>query len=279
MDGVAYNSNEYNARLERAKTESALVALKRAIQDAHVRCLTRNEIIDLICSADTNDEGIDYIKRLQELTLTDRHFEYIVTRMNDLAVRSEHVSSKSKAKIDRTLLRLVRLLPSELASHFAEPFVNHRRKARRGWAYSALRDKRISKKIVGKLLQSFSTYGDQEALHLIARNPEHVAELDSDMILTNIDDRYWRGRVVQALITHNRAKAISLSRIYPFEFAHAAGRSGDVSVLAPLRALFNKNSHDVEFLSIYAYALGKLAGSEELDHLERFMEEKWPDLL
>lgn len=79
--------------------------------------------------------------------------------------------------------------------------MDHRRKARRGWAYSALRDKRISKIIVGKLLQSFSTYGDQEALHLIARNPEHVAELDSDMILSNIQDRYWRGRVVHALIT------------------------------------------------------------------------------
>jgi hypothetical protein len=118
MDGLAYNSDEYNARLHQAKTESALVELKRAIEYAHVRCLTTREVMDLICSADTNDHGIDYIKRLQELTLTDKHFEYIVTGMKDLAVRSEHAPSKSKAKIDRILLRLVRLLPSELASHF-----------------------------------------------------------------------------------------------------------------------------------------------------------------
>jgi len=46
-----------------------------------------------------------------------------------------------------------------------------------------------------------------------------------------------------------------------------------------LEPFFYTNSHDVEFLSIYAYALGKLAGREELDRLHKFTAEKWPDLL
>ena|ERR1700688_5076662 len=105
---VAYNSDEYKARLEQVKTEFAVVELKRAIEYAYVRCLTTREVIDLICSADTDEQGIDYIKRLQELTLADEHFEHMISAMKALAARSEHAPAKSKARIDRILLRLVR---------------------------------------------------------------------------------------------------------------------------------------------------------------------------
>jgi hypothetical protein len=36
--------------------------------------------------------------------------------------------------------------------------------------------------------------------------------------------------------------------------------------------LFDENSRDIEFLSIYAYALGKLAAKTELESLKRYLE-------
>jgi hypothetical protein len=279
MNGLVNNLEGTELWREQIKAEFALRELKRAIGYGCVRCLTVQEIIDRICDPDRNDEGIDYVQRLHELQLTDSDFEHIATAMNGLAERSERAPSKSKARIDRKLLRLVRLLPSELACHFAEPFVDHPRKARREWAYAALRKKQISKTVATKLLQNFSKTADQEALNLIARNPERAVDVDVDLLLANLEERYWRARVIQALITLNRRKALSVSRIYPFEFAHAVGRAGDVSMLEALRVLFLSNSHDAEFLAIYAYALGKLGCRTELDSLDQFIREKWPNLL
>jgi hypothetical protein len=69
---------------------------------------------------------------------------------------------------------------------------------------------------------------------------------------------------------------LALSQQHLFEFAHAAARSGDSSILPSLRALFDANSHNIEFVSIYAYALGKLSCREGLEILKEFVNETWP---
>jgi hypothetical protein len=133
------------------------------------------------------------------------------------------------------LLRLVRALPSELAVRFAEPYVDHPRKGRRQWAYVALREKHISPEVARKCADSFRRTGDQEALMLIARNPECVLEVGPEFLLSNLNEKYWRARVLEALIGHDRTAALFWSRKYPLEFAHALGRTCDRSLLEPLR--------------------------------------------
>jgi hypothetical protein len=258
------------------RIEHKLIEVRRAIRYGRARCLSAKEVIDKICALDIEDDSVDYIKRLQELSLTDDDFQYLVNGLNGLATRSEKANSKLKIRIDRTILRCVRLLPSELAARFAEPYIKHRRKARREWAYAALREKHISESAAAELREVFCETGDENALRLIARNPERVTAVGADFLMSNVTERYWRARIMQALITHDRPKALVLSQQYPFEFAHAAGRSGDRSTLNSLRALFDANSHDVEYLSIYAYALGKLSCPEELESLEKFVNEAWP---
>lgn len=266
------------AKIKDYKQEYALRELRRIVQYGRVRCLSAREVIEKICNIDVESDSIDYIKRLQELTLTDADFQYLESGMNALAARSEGAGSKLKIRIDRTILRCVRLLPSDLAARFAEPYVNHRRKTRRGWAYTALREKQISSTIAARLRETFHQTGDENALRLIVRNPDKVIEVGADFLIANIKERYWRARIIQALITYDRPKALVFARKYPFEFAHAAGRSGDRSVLNALRSLFDANSHDVEFLSIYAYALGKLNCREGLELLEAFVNETWLDV-
>jgi len=255
--------------------ERVLRELDRTIQYARLRCLPASEIIDRISNVCEEDDLGDHIARLSEMQLAQADLDYLVVSMKRLAGRAEESSSRLKLRIDRVLTRLVRLLPSELAVYFAEPYVNHRRKTRRQWAYKALREKQISGAIAVKLSQSFQETGDQDALQLIARNPTYVPNIGADFLLKNLKERYWRARVVEALIVYDRPAALSLSQEYPFEFAHAVGRNGDKTLLGPLSALFEGNSEDAEFLSIYAYALGKLGGKSELESLELFIREKW----
>ncbi len=188
--------------------------------------------------------------------------------MTTLASRSENAPSAVKRKLDRAVLRLVRMLPSRLATPFAEPYIGHRRKTRREWAYSALRTKWIPRSMAIELVSIFRRTGDQEALELIARNPKRVPEVDPEFLLANIKERYWRGRVIEALLVHKRSVALALAVRYPFEFAHAVGRTADITLRDPLRDLFRTNFGDLEFLSIYAYALGKIGAREELQSLK-----------
>lgn len=267
--------NPRSSALNRIKEEMALKELDRTMRFARLRCLSRCEIIRLVCDPTEMEHLTDHIGRLKEFILTEPEVKSLVAGMERLARHSEASPTKLKSKVDRTLLRLVRILPSDLANSFAEPYVNHPRKARRKWAYSALREKQISDTIATKLADAFRRTGDQETLELIARNPERVAGVGATFLLSNVVDRYWRARILEALLVNDRSSALALSRQYPFEFAHAVGRTGDASLLDALRSIFEVSSNNLEFLSIYAYALGKIGARDELESLEHFIGEKW----
>ena len=138
------------------RTHTKLRELDRTIQYARLRFLSPDDITDRIARLDEDDDPNDYVDRLSKMNLDDSELERLVDVMDSLAQRSENTPSKLKVKLDRTLLRLVRLLVRlrhiDLANRFAEPFVDHRRKARREWAYAALRKKQISQSIAVKLL-------------------------------------------------------------------------------------------------------------------------------
>jgi len=261
------------AALQRVRRDLAWREVPRTIKYAHIRCLPRTEIISRVCDPQQADHLAEYISRLFEFKLSDSELKALVSGMEELAHCTETAPAALKTRIDRTLLRLVRILPSELAVRFAEPYIIHPRKARRRWAYTALREKQISETIATGLIDTFCKTGDQEALNLVARNPQCVAGARADFLLTNLTERYWRARVLEALLIHDRPAAIAQSRHYPFEFAHAVGRTGDASLLQELRALFTEYSDDPEFISIYAYALGKISAEAELESLERLIQE------
>jgi len=265
------------SNIESFKTEIFLDKLGRTVRYAKLRCLSPTEIFDRIAGLDLDPEVTDYVYRISELRLTGSNLEHLLGAMKNLANRSESSSSKVRAKIDRILLRLVRLLPTDIGNNFAEPFVDHRLKSRRRWAYSSLRQKPISKIIAVKLANVFKQHGDQDALKLIARNPKRVTDVGGEFLLANINEEYWRARVVEALLDYDRPTALLIAKRYPFEFAHAVGRSGDDSLVSYLTDLFPANQDDMEFISIYAFALGKLGAIAELESLECFIAVRYPN--
>jgi hypothetical protein len=245
--------------------------LERTVEYAYIRCLSPVEIMNKISGLNQDDDPAGYIARLLELKLNESELSLLARAMTKLARRSEEAPSAFKRKLDRVILRLVRMLPPEVAAHFAAPYLDHRSKYRRFWAYSALRNKPIPQGMAEKLVNVFRRTGDQEALELIARNGERILETDPEFLLANITEKYWRTRVVEFLLIHQRPVALDLASRYPFEFAHAAGRVGDKALRRSLRELLRVNSHDLEFLSIYAYALGKIGANRELQSLKRFI--------
>jgi hypothetical protein len=256
-------------RLADLRTELALNEVLRTIEYARLRCLSFDEILDCLSKAGEGDSSVQYIARLSEMTLTESDCEALLSFMNSMANRADKSASRYKARIDSMLRQLLRLLPAEFASRFAEPFAEHKRKGPRQWVYLALRHVPISSQLASRLANAFLTTGDQAALELIARNPQHVAESNPPFLLSNLKEEYWRARVLEALITYDRPQAIALAPQYPVEFAHAVGRSHDKSMLDLLVSLYQQNSNNLEFLGIYAYALGKIGADRELQLLSK----------
>jgi|SRR6266403_950180 len=254
--------------------------LRRTIRYAGLRCLSPAEMISKILDTTDEDDRSAYISRLLELSLNKPELDLLQGAMTTLVRQSEKAPSGLKRRLDRAVLRLVRMLPSRLATTFAGPYIGHRQKTRREWAYSALRTKRIPRRMARELVRVFRRTGDQEALELIARNPKHVPEVDPEFLLMNIKERYWRGRAMEALLVHKPFVALALAGRYPFEFAHAVGRTGDKAFRDPLCDLLQTNFGDLEFLSIYAYALGKIGASEKLESLKTLIPEArdFPDV-
>ena len=54
-------------------------------------------------------------------------------------------------------------------------------------------------------------------------------------------------------------------------------RRGDDSLVSYLTDLFPANQDDMEFISIYAFALGKLGAIAELEALECFIAVRYPN--
>lgn len=123
--------------------EVALCQLHRTIKYADVRCASSAEVIRKVLDTTDDDERSAYISRLLELKLKWQELKLLQRAATTLARRSEKAPTALKTRLDRTLLRIVRMLPPNLATSFAEPYICHTRKARREWAYSALRNKRV----------------------------------------------------------------------------------------------------------------------------------------
>lgn len=117
------------------------------------------------------------------------------------------------------------------------------------------------------------TSSDQQLLELIARNPDLVAASDEWYLLEKIDEIYWRMRVVEGLLQVAPERALALGNRYPIEVVHAIGRLEARERLPFIRELFLKSRDNPHFLSIYAWALGRIGDETHLREVREAMED------
>lgn len=251
----------------------SLQELDKTIEFAIRRCLTVTEILNHLLKFE-NDMDTSLIKLLYEKELSDEDYKDLLNAIEHLIVRAETVNSKLKNKIDRSILRILKLMPFELSSPFAKKYFKHPLKSRRKWAYSIFRHLTLSADLALTLFEVYRKTKDQEALELIAKNCDYLTIEEIEFLFENLSDKYWRARAIEKLLINNRSVAVKLSQQYPFEYAHAVGRTMDISLLDSLLSLFpaNSKSPDTDFLSIYAYALGKLKAKTQLISLQKYVK-------
>src|SRR5205085_284820 len=202
--------------------------------------MPREEIIKEVLKGESDDMEA-YAYRIGELGLSTSEFEYLVRRMSELARETENAPPQKRSVVDKALLRLVRLLPKEFATRFSAPYLDHPLKTRRKWAYAALRDMPISELDAARVAAVYRKTGDEDLVDFILKSPDCVRLLGADFLLQRFeaeDEDYRRGRVLQALLLYDREAALAISRKLPWEFAYAAGRSEDTTLVPAVRSLF-----------------------------------------
>ncbi len=253
------------------KKQMSIQELSRTIEFAKLRCLDFNQLTEKLLTSNANiDTSI--VNRLKEMSLSELENKRLVEACDELSERARTGPSSFREKVDRTINRILRILPNGISYPFAIEYLSDSLKRRRAWAYTALRSKELSPILLPDLVEVFDQWRDQEALQLIARNPPLVIELDPGFLLSNLNDQYWKARAIEALLQHDRDAGLRVAEEYPIEFAHAVGRLRDKSLLTPLSTLLEPNAMSISFLSIYSYALGRLGALDELERVSQYVK-------
>lgn len=252
--------------------ELDLQKVEHTLSQAEIRCLTWDKIRPRIHSIWEDQQAEEIIQRVQELTFSSDESEELAREIQHLSTIAEQLRSQDRSKLDRNLIRLALALPQHLLCELALTDLDHHRKLRRQGAYRMLRNININAELAQRLVEKYNLRKDQKLLELIARCPEAIQVVDVIWILGQLDEQYWRMRVIQVLMQVGDNRAIQLSSTYPREFVHAAGRLGANDFTAVVMDLVRTHSSDLELLSLSAWALGKIGNQDRLADIRRILE-------
>jgi hypothetical protein len=268
------SEEELNRRLQRHRLREAIVAAGR------MSALRSTPILILVSRVgrlweDADASGVLF--RLCEVVLGAEQSQALADAMARLAAASDALPSRQRARVDRFLRQLVIRLPDGLAEPFVEAALDHNRQSRRRVAYKWLQTRPGVADRVKRLLRVHAETSDQEPLVFIARDPVAVGLADIDTLLNGLTERYWRARVIAALLQQDRARGLAAAAQYPVEFAHAVGRVGDPSLQTHIDALYETQLGHPEFLCLYVWALGKLGSATRLHRVLAELNILYPD--
>jgi hypothetical protein len=252
-----------------AHRESQLAEIARTLDMAEIRCISFDQLLTRIERLWDDDAASQIVYRACQKSFSNNQIHALAESVRRLADAAEGLPRPAKSKALRAVKQILARMPMHIVGPIAEPWLMHKHKFRREIAYRVFRGVGVAAEVGPRLLAAFHRNGDQECIQLIARSPAAVAAVDAADLLALLEDDYWRMRVIEALLTTEETAGVSFSYLYPYEFAWAVGRKKDTALLPGLLSLFNKHSNDLDFLSIYVWALGQLGAQ---DHLSRIRE-------
>jgi hypothetical protein len=255
----------------------ALYDLIRSVHLARVRCLGATEIIARLPGITEDSDRNELLLRLEELELTQEQIEAVANVVQMLSAYGDTLPSRDKPRVDATIARIVKALPQDAANELVKPLLGHPRRARRDIAYKSLRHVGVTLELANELFAVFQRTGDEKMLELIARTSNVVPEVDVEFLLRNLSEDYWRVRVLEALLRHRPKRAVELANEYPKEFIWAVGRAKADTCLPLLEKIAEARRGNIDILSLYAWALGQLRASRQLERLIEQIQQTWPD--
>ncbi len=245
----------------------AIQELESTFVRARVRVLRFSELVERIPGLLSDPDREEIIRRFREIEMNPTGGAVLLPAIQAFAEVSERLPSRDRARADAIVGRLSRTLPPPLGVPFALREVHHPRMKRREHAFKVLRDVDVPVDCLGDLVAGFQQTSDQKFLQLIARKPVLVVASDAKYLLSNLDERYWRMRVIESLLRARVEGCEQFRDEYPYEFAHAVGRSHAFTYAANLHALLPAHEQDPEFVAIYTWAMGVLGDKEAIEQV------------
>jgi len=245
--------------------------LEQTIEYAKVRCLSTSELIKKLSQYEVGDFIENYLRRLSEINLSSIDYESLLNSIDILINKSKNLLAKDKTKFENLIRRIIVYIPSQFTHKYFDVFINSTRKSGRQIAYKSICNDLITKKQKNSLLKLYLSKKEKESLKVIIFSSFKFDLQNIISILEKIDDKYWKARFIENLIINNQKEIFEIFEKYPFEFIYALGRISKKIHLDIIEKLFEENKSDLEFLSIYAYTLGKLGAKNDLDNLSRYI--------
>ena len=237
---------------------SKLREIEQTLLLAEIRCIPFEELLRRIEHVWDDPAASEIIYRTSQETHSGNELAALTESIKRLIEVADTLPPASKTKSFKAVRRILSRMPADIAAPIAEPWLEHKHKFRREMAYRIFQRAGVPAEFGPRLLATFKKNRDQKCLELIARHPVAIAATDTTALCESITDGYWRMRVIQSVLMTDTERGVSLSTAYPREFVWAAGRQRDAGLLPILRRLFDASPADLDFLSIYVWALARL---------------------
>ena len=266
-----FNIEKNNLIETNLELEYSLKQLKHTIDYAKFRCISTSELIQGLSEYQVDTFVENYFSRLNELKLTAKDYTLLISSIDKLINKYTNLTTKDKIKFENFIRRLIVYLPSHLTHKYFDIFINSTRKTGRKIAYKSICNNLLTKTQINLLFELYLDKKEEEALKAIVYSSVRLELENIIPILKKTDEEYWKARLIENLIINQQEEVSKIYTIYPFEFVHAVGRIGNKKYTSMIKELFEKNKNDLEFLSIYAYTLGKLGAKNGLDNLSKYI--------
>ncbi|MEQ9243729.1 hypothetical protein [Roseovarius indicus] len=257
-----------NPDVAAAQRKMLLDDINRTISLSEARCLSFDTLLERVERLWEDPQASEIVYHLCEMSLSTNQEYALAESARRLADSAEYLPSSQKQRCDRAIKRILSRMQAKVAAPIAEQWLQHKRKFRREISYNILRKCGLTASSGPRLLDVFHATHDQQALELIARFPVAAGNIDIPTIIDQVDEEYWRMRMVQAALESDKEKALKLAELFPREFTNAAGRLKDTTLMPKLRELLIEHAEDLDFLSVYAWALGQFKASGDLKELK-----------
>jgi hypothetical protein len=242
-------------------------ALLRAEAEVLTAALGTDMALDLLEREWANARTLNYLDGLRDRDLRAPQKRRVVDLIRSVIGHSETLPSNQRVAADRAVYRLLHRVDGADAVALALECLAHRRTYVRKAAYRFFATRGVPPDQAHALIEHADRFESQEPLQVLARSPEAVTTVDGWLLMSLLDDRYWRMRILEAYLIVGKRIERRLAGGYPIEFVWASARQPSSASLPRLRALFREHRGDPEFVRWYIWALGKVGAARELKRI------------
>jgi hypothetical protein len=267
------NEQMSEAELEQSIFEMDSQSIHTTLDIARVRCMPFSVMLRNLRNIHVFPNAGILVYHLSSMVFSHDEEEQLVPVLRAMAASAEAMPSSDKARMERYLKRLLRQLSAEAAVRVAGDFIEHPRKSRRQLAFDVFARTGITPELTERLVSRYHANKEQECLELLARFPIALSSLTPSFLLRELESEYWRARVIQNLLAQGAHEFQRIPEEYPHEFVHAVGRARSRIHLKTMLKVFPDNSRNLDFLGIFAWALGELRCAKHLTLVEEALSE------